>query len=172
MVADGLLHCAVYFIDQALMGICPLGFFLFRRKLSCTFRPAFFRAGCQHRIKISADPQPAVFPDQIVTRLQPVYALEEGFRQHGILEGHVLLQCLEIDLALISRIFQDALNLRAVYKAAADCRIVKGLDAEHVARAEELFFARIPDHEGKHSAQPVQDPGPVLRIAVKKHFRV
>ena len=152
VVADGFLDRAVDIVDDPLVGDSL--------------------AGSQHGIEIAADPHFPVAADQIVAGGQAEDAAEKGLRQHGVLEGHVLLQGLEVDLPVIARVFKDALDLRSVDKAVPDLRVVEGLDPEHVTGGEELFFLRVPDDKGKHAAEPVQDPRAVLAVAVQQDLRV
>ena len=114
----------------------------------------------------------SVFPDHVVAGGQSVDTSEKSLRQHRILEGHILLQRLQVDLTVISGVLQDALDLGAVDEVSFDFCIIKRLDPEHIPRAEKFFFAGVPDHEGEHAPKPVQDPGAVLCIAVQQHLRV
>ncbi len=50
--------------------------------------------------------------------------------------------------------------------------VVQGLDAEPVARDEQLALARVPDGEGEHTAQPLDAARAVLFVEVQDRLRV
>ena len=107
-----------------------------------------------------------------MSRRKPEDPLEKSLREHRVLEGHVLLQRLQIHFALVSGIFQNALDLGAINKTSPCLRIIKRLDAKHIAGTEKLLFPGIPDHKGKHSAQPVKDLHTVLTVPVQQDLRI
>ena len=107
-----------------------------------------------------------------MSRRKPVDSAEKSLRKDRVLEGHVLLQCLQIHFFLIERIFQDTLDLGPVDKTALDLRVIKWLDSEHIAGGKEFFCPCVPDDKGEHTSQPVQNLCSVLAVAVKEHLCV
>jgi len=65
------------------------------------------------------------------------------------------------------RVLDEALDFAAEQQRALHLGVVKRLDAEEVARAEERFGVFIPDDERKHAAQLVQKAGAVFLEAVQ-----
>ena len=72
------------------------------------------------------------------------------------------------------RVRQHALDLGGEDELAVLRRgIIHGLDAEHIAGAEDLLLLRVPDNKGKHAAQLLHKLAPaVLLIAVQQHLGV
>ena len=114
---------------------------------------------------VSFDGGLVVRKQHIMCRHQLVDPFEKGLRQDRILEGQVLLQRQRVHLSLISRVLQDALDLRRKDELSVQDRIVEGLDAEEIPRAEKLLLCLVPDGEGKHAADFLQDVRPPGLIA-------
>ena len=96
MVLDRFPHCAVDFVDQPLVrGVRSLlsagrSIFLSAGRgvlfLSAGIALLIQGTGSKHRIKIPAGSDLSVFPDQVMSCRQPEDTLEEGLREHRILE--------------------------------------------------------------------------------------
>ena len=109
---------------------------------------------------------------EIVGRRHFVDPFEEGLRSGGILEGEVALQCLLVQFLVKMRMVQETLDLRAEHQGAFHPGIIQRFDAKEVTGAEELLLFLVPDDEGKHAPQLVQQLFAVFFIAVEEHFRV
>ena len=97
-------------------------------------------------------------------------ALEERLVERRELEAQVLLERVLVERALVGGVLQDALDLGGEDELRAGRallhRVVERLDAEEVARAEELAGGAVPDGEREHAAQAVEHalaPGEVAR---------
>ena len=93
-------------------------------------------------------------------------------KKYTELEAQVLLERFTVELARVVRMLEDALDLGCEDEAAVLLRVVKRLDAEEVARAEELAGGAVPDGEREHAAQLIEQVGAVFFKAVQQHFAV
>ena len=116
----------------------------------------------------------AVLPRKEMRGQQLVHAGKEGLLGRAVLEGQIGQKCILIDGALKVRVRQHALDLGGEDEFAVLRRgVIHGLDAEHVARAEQLFFLRVPDDKGEHAAQLLHKRrAAVLLVAVQQHLGV
>ena len=123
-------------------------------------------------VVIPVDVHLAIPVREIVPFRQLVDAFEEGLTDRRILEGHIRLQRLGVELLDEIGVAQQALDLRRVHERAVHLRIVEGLDAEMVARAEQLLLVLVPDHESEHATYALQQIHTPLLIAVQQHLGV
>ena len=99
-------------------------------------------------------------------------ALEEGFGKGAELEAQVLLERFTVELARVVRMLEDALDLGCEDEAAVLLRVVKRLDAEEVARTEQLARIAVPDGEREHAAQAVEHAFAPCQIAREQDLGV
>ena len=109
---------------------------------------------------------------QAVALRQLEDALEERFVQGAELEAQVLCQRPFVQLALVSGVLQDALDFRCENELALLLRVVEGLNAEVVARAEELVGGAVPNGECEHAAQAREGVFAPGQVAGEQHFGV
>ena len=114
----------------------------------------------------------AVLIGEIVRRRQLIHALEKGLVTGRILEGQIVFQCGGVQHLFEVRMAQKALDFRAEQECLSHLCIVHGLDAKEISCAEEFFLTLIPDHEGEHSTQLLEQFCAVLLVAVDQHLRV
>ena len=100
------------------------------------------------------------------------HALEEGLADGRVLEGHVRLERLLVELLDEVRVLQQALDLRSIHERAVHLGIVEGLDAEMIAGAEQFALVPVPDHEGEHASNLLQQFHAPLLIAMQQHLGV
>ena len=75
-----------------------------------------------------------------------------------IQQGQVVKEALGIDLTTQIRQREKALQLRGKREAAAPVEIVKGLDAELIARTEQEVPLPVMNDKREHPIQPLQHP--------------
>ena len=114
----------------------------------------------------------AVAVGEIMAFRQLEHALEEGLADGRVLEGHVRLERLLVELLDEVRVLQQALDLRGVHERAVHLGIVEGLDAEMIAGAEQFALVPVPDHEGEHASNLLQQFHAPLLIAMQQHLGV
>src|ERR1044072_6767225 len=51
-------------------------------------------------------------------------------------------------------------------------KVIERLNAESIARDEELFLLRVPDREGTHAAQKIDAAATMLFVKMENRFRV
>ena len=88
------------------------------------------------------------------------------------MQGVLKMQALGIHTGVDPAAGQQRLGIRGKAEKTAGVSKIERLDAETVARAEQLLFGRIPDREGKHA---VQVPGAVLAplaVGLEDHLGV
>ena len=68
--------------------------------------------------------------------------------------------------------FQNGFDLGAIDEVAVCQCIIERLDAEKVTGTEKCFVFLVPDDEGKHPAQFLQDLFAPFFIAVDQNFRI
>ena len=104
--------------------------------------------------------------------LQLEDALEERFLESRELEAQVLRQRLPVQLAMVRGMLENALDLGGEDELAVDNGVVEGLDAEEVARAEQLVLGAIPNGEGEHAAQLVEHVLAPCKVRHKQNLGV
>jgi hypothetical protein len=109
----------------------------------------------------------AVLPDQDVTREQLPDLAEDRERPRDRVEREERVERVEVDLALRQRV-----ELGRERELAVDVAVVERLDPEAVAREHELLLPRIPDRDGEHPAQPLEEAETPLFVAVHVHLGV
>ena len=114
----------------------------------------------------------AVAIDEVMALRQLVHAFEEGLADCRVLEGHVWLQRLGVELFDEVRVLQEAFDLRGIHERAVHLGIVEGLDAEVVAGAEQFAPVLVPDYEGEHAPDALQQIDAPLLIAMEQHLGV
>ena len=95
--------------------------------------------------------------------LELPHALEQRLAGEAELEREVVLQAVRVGRDPRQE-RQQRLHLRGEVQHVVDVRVVERLDAETVAREEQLAAALVPDSVGEHAAQPVEEldaPSPV-----------
>ena len=85
---------------------------------------------------------------------QPLDAVEEGVLA-GIVDAEEKepLQDGQILAARDGGVLEDRLDLRGEDHPIPMLRVVQGLDAEPVARQEQLLVRRVPEREGEHAGE-------------------
>src|SRR4029450_9821192 len=104
-------------------------------------------------IPISPRSDIAVAEHERMTGLELVDAREHRPWTRHELVADVVVDRLSIDGALESRMLEKSLDLRCEDEPAGLPRIVERLDAEAIARHEELTAGRVPHREGEHAGQ-------------------
>src|SRR5262249_62186623 len=105
------------------------------------------------QVPILFDLYPAVPPRQRVTGHQTYDATKERLVARRRVIGQIIGQRGVIDLRRDGARLDERLDLRReIERAIAVQRVIKRLDAQTVARQQELATRRIPDGEGEHSA--------------------
>ena len=101
---------------------------------------------------------------------QLVHALEERFVGRGELQREVRAQRIAVHSLMELRMREEALDLAAEHQAAAifGLGVIKRLDTENIARAEQAILLLIPDNERVHAAQLVDDFLAPLLVAMQK----
>ena len=126
----------------------------------------------KHRLPIAFDIHFAVLEGEAMRRHQLENAFEEGFLQNAVLEGQIIFQCNGIDLFSDIGVRQNCLDFGCVNQIAVGNGVIKGLDAEKVSCAEDGFIFLIPDNEGKHPAQLLQEFLAPFLVAVNQHLGI
>ena len=115
---------------------------------------------------------------KVVRRRQLVDTLEEGLLSRRILQRHVRTQSLFVDRLVEVRVVQEALDLgtkehaRSAVARIGHGIVVKRLDAKDVAGAKKLVLLFVPDDEGVHTAQAIEDGLAPLLVAVQEALGV
>ena len=113
----------------------------------------------------------AVADEQVVARQQLLDAPEERLAVQHELEGEVVLQALGVGLDRREE-RQQRLGLGGQEQQAVDLRVVEGLDAEAVARAEERLLLLVPEGEREHAAQLLQAVHAPAPVRAQDHLGV
>ena len=98
-------------------------------------------------------------------------AAEEGGFPDRVLEGQILGERGGIGFDFRQK-RQQCLCFRSKNKSISHQRIIKGLDAEAVARAEKTVAPVIPDGKGEHAAQPTKAVGAITVVRRQNHLGV
>ena len=99
-------------------------------------------------------------------------AFEERFGQRAELEAQVLLKCFAVRLARVGWVLKDALDFGREDELAVLLRVIERLDAEEIARAEQLARFAVPNGEREHAAQAIEHTFAPGQIAGQQHFGV
>ncbi len=112
--------------------------------------------GVELRLPVTVDLHFPVAVPQAVRGRQAVHALEKRLRRDGVFERDVVVQRVGVQLFFKAGEREDAFNLRRIHEVPAELRVVHRLDAEKVACEEQAALLPVPDGEGEHAAQLVQ----------------
>ena len=99
----------------------------------------------------------AILVVEAVALRQLVDSLEEGLLGSRVLEGHVRLQGLLVQLLIKVRVVQEGLDLGPHEEGSVHLTVVERLDPKVVPGPEHLLVLEVPDDEGKHPPQALQD---------------
>src|ERR1051325_2290682 len=87
--------------------------------------------------------------------------------------GEVIGERQEVQFRLYCSCFEQRFYLGSeVDRTVTGVNVIKRLDAETIARDEQLTFPAIPDRESKHAAQVLYTRIAVLLVQVQDRFRV
>ena len=105
---------------------------------------------------------------------QLVHALEERFVGRGELQREIRTQRIVVHGLVELRVREEALDLAAEHQAAAifGLGVIKRLDAENIASAEQAILLLIPDNERIHATKLVDDFLAPLLVAMQKRLGV
>ena len=126
--------------------------------------------GFENGFPVTFDVQFAVFEGEAVSRHQFENAFEEGFFQHAVLESQIVFQCNGVHFFFYIRVFQNGFDFGTIDEVAVCQCVIEGLDAEEVAGTKQCFVFLVPDDEGKHPAQFLQDLFAPFFVAVDQNF--
>ena len=121
---------------------------------------------------IPADGELSVLILKITAVEQLEHMSEHRLLVRNVLIAEVFREPFLVDFLYKVRVGQETLDFRAEEKVAVVLIVIERLDAENIARAEQLLCGAVPDDEGIHAAQPLQHAGAPLLIAVQQHFAV
>ena len=128
--------------------------------------------GFENGFPVTFDVQFAVFEGKAVSRHQFEDPFEEGFFQHAVLESQVVFQRNRVYFFFYIRVFQNGFDFGTIDEVTVcDC-VIKRLDAEEVTGTKQCFVFLVPDDEGKHTAQFLQDVFAPFFVAVDQNFRI
>ena len=101
---------------------------------------------------------------------QLIHALEERFVGRGELQREIRTQRIVVHGLVELRVREEALDLAAEHQAAAifGLGVIKRLDAENIASAEQAILLLIPDNERIHATKLVDDLLAPLLVAMQK----
>ena len=105
-------------------------------------------------------------------RRQLLDAAEHRQRRRDIAQGEVGAERVVVDGAVHLRHGQERLDLGAEHQVAAQLRVVERLDAQAVAREDQLLDAVVPDGEGEHAAELLGAVGAPFFVGVDDDFGV
>ena len=111
-------------------------------------------------------------PREPASRLQLIHAFEQGFLVGKVLIRQIIRNFFAHNFLHETRMIQETLDFRAKQKLPIFVVVVEGLDAENVARAEQLARLRIPNDEREHAAQLIKHAAAPFLVAVKDGFGV
>ncbi len=113
-----------------------------------------------------------LFAGEVTAGFQLVYALEQRLLHGGILEDHVHLHGIRIDLLDEIGMGKERLDLRAEEIGAVHVRVIEGLEAETVPRSVERMLFPVVNEKGEHAAQPGCGLIPVYDIRLQDDLRI
>ena len=101
---------------------------------------------------------------------QFVHAFEERFVGRGELQREIRTQRIVVHGLVELRVREEALDLAAEHQATAifGLRVIKRLDAENIASAEQAILLLIPNNERIHATKLVDDFLAPLLVAMQK----
>src|SRR6266480_1298318 len=97
---------------------------------------------------------------------------EESLRTGNVAISQVGPDGLQVYRGLDARHAQQRLDLRRKVQSATVFVEEQRLLAEAVSRQEQALVARVPDREGEHAAQAMDDLAPPVLISAQQHFGV
>ena len=106
-------------------------------------------------------------PCEPTGRLQLIHAFEQGFLVGNILIRQVIRNFFAHNFLHETRMIQKALDFRAEQELPVFVVVVEGLDAEDVARAEQLARLRVPNDKREHAAQLIKHAATPFLVAMK-----
>ena len=99
--------------------------------------------------------------------LQLIHAFEQGFLVGKVLIRQIIRNFFAHNFFHETRMIQETLDFRAEQKLPVFVVVVERLDAEDVARAEQLTRLRVPNDEREHAAQLIKHAATPFLVAVK-----
>src|SRR5437667_609268 len=91
-----------------------------------------------------------------MTSFELANRLKDRQRRRNISQRQIVVKGLEVK-APVNPVPEQRFGLRCKDQAVREVRIVERLDAEPVAREEESMPTRIPERQGKHPVEPVNE---------------
>src|SRR5439155_3854837 len=110
-------------------------------------------AGLEGHVPVSGGPESPGRYGQPFRRGELSNVAENRLRAGNVEVGEIVVDRLEIDSTRMLLGLEDGLDLRSKRKAGSVPGVIQRLDSQPVARQEQLRAARVPDREGKHTAQ-------------------
>src|SRR5262249_53539273 len=127
---------------------------------ACRLDPVALAQGLVHLRREAPEALPrelAVVDEQGLPGLELADSLEQRARSAHIAEGEELSQGLRIELCADVRQFQQRLGLRGEGELSLGERVIKGLDAEGIARNDQPLGAAVPQRQGEHALELLQE---------------
>ena len=149
---NGILHCCIDLIHPLVQIFAVIGF--------------------KYGFPVAFDVQFAVFECKAVSRHQFENAFEECFFQNAVLECQIVFQSNGVYFFFHTGVFQNGFDFGTVNECAVYQCVVEGFDTEEVTGTEKSFILFVPDNEGKHTAQFLQDFFAPFFVAVDENFSV
>jgi hypothetical protein len=121
------------------------------------------------------DDRPILLPKlhrHCVRRCKFAYAAPDALRIGDEPEREEVDQRLVVDAPLEPRPVEQPLQLGGEDEGAVDQRVVEGLLARPVARAEQALLPRIPQREGEHAREPIERVGAPAPVGFEQHLGV
>jgi hypothetical protein len=109
--------------------------------------------------------------DQAVAGLELLHRLEYRPRARDVVVREVVVQGLAIDLPR-DTIGEERFELGAEYQPVAQRRVIERLDAEPITDEHESLSRLVPQRDGEHSPEVMNEIRAVLLVEMDDRFRI